>query len=128
MLWRAGWRWDVADPIALEAVRRRMERSAAVTHFQMKRRLRGLAVVAYIAPMVGLLGTCKGIIDAFKYCSNASIIQFLTGGLAEGLAPFALAIGLPAFWAHRHLSRYADELELEMARASDQLIDYLESR
>ena len=70
--------------------------------------------------MVGLLGTCAGILDAFRRSS-------FPYGPADYLVPFALGlgVGLPAFWAHRHLNRYADEFGVEMARISEQVVNCL---
>ena len=109
--------------MALEAARRHMERSAAVTRFEMKRPLRHLAVVAYVAPMVGAIGACAGVVDAFK-CT------FALGALAEGVLPLAigLAVGIPVFWVHRHLNHCAEKFDVEMTCTSAEVIDYLRRR
>ena len=77
-----------------------MERSAAVAHYEMKRPLRGLALVAYLAPMVGLLGTCAGLSRRVR--------------------------ATPPHRAYRDLTRSADELDLEMARAVRVMSDLAE--
>lgn len=106
-----------------------MEHAAVVTRYVMRKPLRGLACIAYSAPMVGMLGTCFGLIDAFRgWCPNFP--GGVLGGLAEGFVPLALglSLGLPAFWAYRYLSHSADQLDLEMAYASSQVSRYLASR
>lgn len=82
----------------------------------LTRRMDVLGVVAYVAPLVGLLGTVTGMIVAFQQIQAASeagrgvSAGELAGGIWEALATTAvgLFIALPTYVAHAALTGYAN--------------------
>lgn len=85
----------------------------------LERGMAGLATIASIAPYVGLLGTCIGVIKAFSLISTAQGggPAIVAGGIAEALfntalglfvaIPAVLAYNALAGWVNRHLREVA---------------------
>ncbi len=88
----------------------------------MSRYLNTLAVIAHIAPMLGLLGTVTGMIKSFMVIQqmggkvNAAV---LAGGIWEAMLTTALglAVALPVMVAHNYLDSRVDHFETQI-RAS----------
>lgn len=93
---------------------------------------RGLWILETIvtgAPLLGLLGTIDGMMDAFKLIGNASQVDptGITGGVAQALIATALGlvIAIPALFAFNYFStRQANTID-EMERLGTRLIDHI---
>lgn len=93
---------------------------------------RGLWVLETIvtaAPLLGLLGTIAGMMDAFKLIGSAGLLNpsGITGGVAEALIVTALGlvIAIPALFAYNYFSsRQAHAID-EMERLGTRLIDHI---
>lgn len=120
----------MTNTVALEAVRRHLHRSKAAADFQMKHRLRGLATIALVAPMVGCWAPTRELFQLFAgiIAAVGSRPSFAVYPSASYSFALGLAVGNSAFGASRQLSHYAEELDLEMARAAGQLLEYLDLR
>lgn len=79
-----------------------------------------LGMIAMLSPLIGLLGTVMGMIDAFQALENASSTvdpSLLSGGIWIALLTTAagLVVAIPATLAHGwfegRLTRFADEAE-----------------
>jgi biopolymer transport protein ExbB/TolQ len=81
---------------------------------QLRRHLHALAAIKVTAPMLGLLGTLLGLINAFAgvALTGAVDLRALGAGVAEALmmSALGLVIGLPAWWAHAFYSAWADRI------------------
>ncbi len=79
------------------------------TLFTLSRRLDFLATVSAAAPLMGLLGTVLGMINAFsRLASSGSVdIAMLSGGIWQALLTTAagLSIAIPSLLAHRWFCR-----------------------
>lgn len=93
---------------------------------------RGLWILETIvtgAPLLGLLGTIDGMMDAFKLIGNVSQVDpaGITGGVAQALIATALGlvIAIPALFAFNYFStRQANTID-EMERLGTRLIDHI---
>ncbi len=94
--------------------------------------LRGLGVLATIAPMFGFLGTVTGMINAFNVIAAAGPgnPSLVAKGIAEALITTAagLLVGIPAFAAYHFLRGKADRLILEMEELSIVFVEEITSR
>jgi biopolymer transport protein ExbB len=86
---------------ATEQVREEVLREAAAQQQRLNTYTRGLDVIATLAPLLGLLGTVLGMIDAFRELEAAggrADPGLLAGGIWEALLTTAagLAIAIPA--------------------------------
>lgn len=97
---------------------------------KLERNLSILSMLAYITPLVGLLGTVLGLLDAFLmitahggYATAAEIAH----GMFESLITTAagIAVAIPAFLAYSYLSSRVNDLRHDMERASIEIIQLL---
>ncbi len=92
----------------------RLGQTAATVHGQLRRRMHTLAAIKVTAPMLGLLGTLLGLINAFAGMAMAGVLDLRSvgAGVSEALlmTVLGLVIGLPAWWAHAFFGAWADRI------------------
>ncbi|MFO7596161.1 MAG: MotA/TolQ/ExbB proton channel family protein [Desulfocurvibacter africanus] len=93
------------------------------TLFSLGRRLDFLATVATAAPLIGLLGTVLGMIEAFSRLSASGDVDItmLAGGIWQALLTTAagLSVAIPALFAHRWFCRQHEKIAFAMQRAAN---------
>jgi biopolymer transport protein ExbB len=80
-----------------EVIEGELTRRGARVISECARFLRPLEVIAYLAPLLGLLGTVLGMIDAFRgleFERGAGDASMLAGGIWEALLTTALGLGI----------------------------------
>lgn len=96
----------------------------------LERNLSLLSMFAYLTPLIGLLGTVLGLLDAFLaisahsgYATTAEIAK----GVFESLLTTAagLAVAIPAFLAYSYLSSRVNDLIHDMERAGIKIVQLL---
>jgi len=96
---------------------------------ELQRYLNLLATIANIAPLLGLLGTVLGMIDAFKVIarSGVSTPATLGGGISQALITTAagLTVAVPMILVHRYLASRAERIALDLENHSMRLVDQL---
>jgi biopolymer transport protein ExbB len=116
------------EPAALSA---RAGDMASLALRQQQHKAYPLAVVATVAPIVGLLGTVIGMIEAFHviaYAGGMGDPALLAGGISKALVNTAagLAVALPALGLHHffksRLVAVGMELETQVNRLLDELV------
>src|SRR4030095_12842141 len=125
-----GVRKTGGDPVAsLELVTSALEDAKAETMIQMKRGLGFLATIGSTAPFIGLFGTVVGIVNAFRSiaATGSGGMSVVSGGMAEALVSTALGIfvAIPAVVAFNHFTGKLENVQVEMNRASSQLVNRL---
>ncbi len=113
---RGQQRRDLSEHVIREEVDR-----VATEHLeQLRSYLRGLEVIATLSPLLGLLGTVLGMIEAFQQLEQAGNRinpSILSGGIWEALLTTAagLAIAIPVLavlnWLERVVQRTAHTME-----------------
>jgi biopolymer transport protein ExbB len=102
-----------------------------VTH-DLDRFLNTLGTIAGVSPLLGLLGTVTGIIDAFNaiYSGGLGDPRALSGGISEALITTAagLCVAIPAYIAHRYLRGRVDAIVVQMEKDVLQFADALADR
>ena len=95
----------------------------------LDRHLGTLAVLAGIAPLLGLLGTVTGMIKTFQLITvfGSGDARMLSGGVAEALTTTAvgLIIAVPVLVAHAFLSRRVRVLVADLENTVGRLISRL---
>ncbi len=95
---------------------RRAERPAdeAKPRRQLQRHMHTLAAIKVTAPMIGLLGTLLGLINALAGVALTGHLDLraMTAGAAEALlmTVLGLVIGLPAWWAHAFFAAWGERI------------------
>ena len=87
-----------------------------------------LAIVATVAPIVGLLGTVLGMIEAFHVIAYSDAMgnpALLAGGISKALVNTAagLTVALPALGMHHYFKHRLATLGLELERQINALIN-----
>ena len=104
------WRGD-----GYQAVSKAIEDAGSREADRMKRSLRGLSAIASVSPLLGLLGTVYGMINAFQATSasgGAAKTADLATGIYEALVTTAagLTIAIPVLLLYQYLSSRVDGL------------------
>jgi len=97
---------------------------------KLERFLGVLATLAYLAPLLGLLGTVTGMIDAFGTLSSNggyATVTELSNGVYKSLLTTAagLVVATPTFVAYSYLSSRVNRLMHEMERAGIEVVHML---
>jgi len=108
-------------------MKERIEEVARQVIHDMERFLNTLATIADTTPLLGLLGTVFGMIQVFSaiVTHGSGDATVLAGGISQALITTAagLMVAIPSLFAHRYLSRYIDELSVEMETEAIKLLD-----
>ncbi|QDU11929.1 MotA/TolQ/ExbB proton channel family protein [Gimesia aquarii] len=94
---------------------------------QLRKHLRVINGVATVAPLMGLLGTVIGMIQAFNEIANSSAMgkaEELAIGIAMALltTAFGLGIAIPSLIMYMYLAGRVDALVMEMDQNSQDLV------
>lgn len=112
------------ENLAAEAIYREMPR--------LERLLPFLAVIAGVAPMLGLLGTVTGMISTFEVITEHGTgdPKLLSGGISEALitTEFGLIVAIPALLLHNLLARWSDRTIEGLQTHALALINLIERR
>ncbi len=103
-------------------------------NMRLEHRLSYLALIGTLSPMIGLLGTVHGMIDAFKLIANTATGAPDPQALAQGIstALFTTFIGLilaiPALAAYNLLRNRVSRLVLEVGIVSEGLMSRFQKK
>jgi len=111
-IFKAGIQWRTEGH---EAISKAIEDAGAREAEKIKRSLRPLSVIAGICPLLGLLGTVYGMIDAFQKTAQsggAAKTADLANGIYQALVSTAagLTIAIPVLLLFQWLSTRADRV------------------
>ncbi len=88
-----------------------------------------IGVIASIEPLLGLLGTVLGMIEAFRQVEVGGVgdPRLVAAGVWTALITTALglAVAIPSYIAYRYLLNRTDALILELQEATSNLLDIL---
>jgi biopolymer transport protein ExbB len=94
---------------------------------RMERRMNIIATIAYIAPLLGLLGTVLGMIDAFQVIqARGAFVNAI--GLSEAIwqalltTAAGLCVAIPCNIAYNYLVTRIQSVVLEIDKASSEII------
>ena len=87
--------------------------------------------IAYIAPLIGLLGTILGLVDTFvkfNVISGQATIGDLSEGVYQSLITSAagLAVAIPTFILYSYLAAFARNLMHDMERGGIEVVNIIE--
>ncbi len=98
----------------------------------LERNAKLLSVVATVAPLLGLLGTTVGFIQAFAEMRQSGLVDISTGGLGNALqyalvtTAAGLVVAIPALIGYNYLISRIERLVLEMRITSSEIVDWIE--
>jgi biopolymer transport protein ExbB len=97
----------------------------------MEQKLTILATIAFVAPLIGLLGTVTGLIDAFVTISSQSSgfanSTDISGGIYKSLLTTAagLVVAIPSTVAYSYLSAQVNSLMHDIERAGIEVVNMI---
>lgn len=98
----------------------------------LERRLHFLAIIGYIAPMIGLLGTVTGMIEAFRNLSTfgAGDPSLVADGISKALLTTAagLSIAIPAIVVYNLLNKKIEEIEGNIDKVTTNIINIIRQK
>jgi biopolymer transport protein ExbB len=108
-----------------------VKREGALVLERVEKRLRILAAISHLAPLVGLLGTVTGMVVAFAQIESidgAPKPSDLAGGIWEALLTtvFGLVVAIPCMAAYHAFESHADKIARRMELAVTALDDALQ--
>jgi biopolymer transport protein ExbB len=100
---------------------------------KLERNLPILASLAYVTPLVGLLGTVLGLLDAFLvlsahggYATTAELSRSVYESLLNAAA--GLGVAIPAFLGHSYLTSRVNDIVHDMERGGIEVVNLLTDR
>lgn len=100
---------------------------------KLERNLPILSSMAYVAPLVGLLGTVLGLLDAFTvlsanggYATTAELSHSVYESLLNAAA--GLGVAIPAFLGHSYLTARVNDIIHDMERGGIEVVNLLTDR
>lgn len=104
-----------------------IEESASHVIHDMEKYLSLLGTIAVISPLLGLLGTVVGIIEAFMAVTSTGLNDpsMLAGGISKALITTAggIIVAIPAMVLHRWFHRHIQNMTVEMEQQAIKLVD-----
>ncbi len=101
-----------------EFVKIQMQTEASVQIAQLEKNINFLGTIGSIAPLLGLLGTVLGIIEAFLAVNSGGMTDpaMLANGVSKALITTAagMIVAIPALIAYRYFQRVVVELVVEL--------------
>lgn len=98
---------------------------------RLDRRLASLAIIAQIAPLLGLLGSIIGFIRTVQALGSTELVSrvVLVNGISEGLlsAAAGLAVAIPSVVMYGSLRVRLERTIVELEAAASQIIGYISS-
>ena len=114
------------------SIRNTLEEEGARQVLFVNRHLGLLSTIATVSPLLGLLGTVLGMIQAFNVIAarGSGTPATLGGGISQALLTTAagLSVAIPTILLHRYLSSRASLVLLEMEERSRALLHMLARR
>ncbi len=93
----------------------------------LQRYLGLMGTIANVAPLLGLLGTVLGMIEAFRVIAAEGVgtPATLGGGISQALITTAagLSVAVPIILVHRYLSARAERLTVELEEVTSHVLD-----
>jgi biopolymer transport protein ExbB len=111
-----------------EDIRQAILDAALIEVPRLERRLNVLATIAYISPLLGLLGTVIGMMGTFQTIHTKAGIYLsaadLSGDINMALITTAagLCVAIPCYVAYNYLASRVESFALEMEKASSEMI------
>lgn len=110
-----------------------LSREGTLAVEKVERRLRGLAMITHVAPLLGLLGTVAGLVSAFhqiQLLGGQVHAQNLAGGIWEALLStvFGLVVAIPCMVAYHGYESQADKVVRQAQGIAAQLDEFFGNR
>ncbi len=117
-----------------EQIESAMEISGLVEIARLEKNAKILSIIAYIAPLIGLLGTVLGFIQAFAEMRLSGLVDISATRIGEAMeyalvtTAAGLVVAIPSVIAYNYLVSRVEGFVLEIQTASAEIVDLLLDR
>lgn len=114
-----------------EQIESALEIAGMVEISALERNAKILSVIAHIAPLIGLLGTVIGFIQAFSEMKMSGLVDISANQIGEAMeyalvtTAAGLVVAIPSVIGYNYLVSRVDSVVLEMHATSSEIVDLL---
>jgi biopolymer transport protein ExbB len=111
-----------------------MEIAGMMEIASLERNAKILSVIAHIAPLIGLLGTVVGFIQAFSEMKTSGLVDISANQIGEAMeyalvtTAAGLAVAIPTVIGYNYLVSRVESYVLEMQTTSSEIVDIMMNR
>jgi len=114
-----------------EQIENAMEISGLIEVAQLEKNAKILSIIAYIAPLIGLLGTVLGFIQAFSEMRTSGLVDISATRIGEAMeyalvtTAAGLVVAIPSVIAYNYIVSRVEGFLLEIQTTSSEIVDLL---
>lgn len=111
-----------------------MEMSGLVEIAQLEKNAKILSIIAYVTPLIGLLGTVLGFIQAFSEMRASGLVDISATRIGEAMeyalvtTAAGLVVAIPSVIAYNYIVSRIEGFILEIQTTSSEIVDLLIDR
>lgn len=117
-----------------EQIENAMEMSGLIEIAQLEKNAKILSIIAYISPLIGLLGTVLGFIQAFSEMRMSGLVDISATRIGEAMeyalvtTAAGLVVAIPSVLAYNYIVSRIEGFALEIQTTSSEIVDLLINR
>lgn len=117
-----------------EQIENSMEIAGFVEIARLEKNAKLLSIIAYIAPLIGLLGTVLGFIQAFSEMRQSGLVDISASRIGEAMeyalvtTAAGLVVAIPSIIAYNYIVSRIEGFVLEIQTTSSEIVDLLTER
>lgn len=117
-----------------EQIESAMEMSGLIEIAQLEKNAKILSIIAHIAPLIGLLGTVLGFIQAFSEMRMSGLVDISATRIGEAMeyalvtTAAGLVVAIPSVLAYNYIVSRIEGFVLEIQTTSTEIVDLLVNR
>lgn len=117
-----------------EQIEGAMEISGMIEIAQLEKNAKILSIIAYITPLIGLLGTVLGFIQAFSEMRASGLVDISATRIGEAMeyalvtTAAGLVVAIPSVLAYNYIVSRIEGFILEIQTSSAEIVDLLVHR
>lgn len=114
-----------------EQIENAMEMAGLVQISQLEKNAKLLSIIAHVAPLIGLLGTVLGFIQAFSEMRASGLVDISATRIGEAMeyalvtTAAGLVVAIPSVLAYNYIVSRIEGFVLEIQTTSSEIIDLL---
>lgn len=117
-----------------EQIENAMEMSGLIEIAHLEKNAKILSIIAYIAPLIGLLGTVLGFIQVFAEMRASGLADISAARIGEAMeyalvtTAAGLVVAIPSVIAYNYIVSRVESFVLEIQTTSSEIVDILMTR
>lgn len=117
-----------------EQIENAMEVAGLIEIARLEKNAKLLSIIAYVAPLIGLLGTVLGFIQAFSEMRMSGLVDISASRIGEAMeyalvtTAAGLVVAIPSIIAYNYIVSRVEGFVLEIQTTSSEIVDMLTYR